>query len=73
ILGQEAFKKYLRVLVSLFTAILNSIKSKISSFNVLVFPEKITVLNFYLPANCITFSQNLKLCGGYWTDCRYHA
>lgn len=68
ILGQEAFKKYLSALVSLFLAIFNPLKSKISSFNELVFPRKITLLNFYLSANCFTFSQYLKVNGGYWTN-----
>jgi len=65
ILGQEVFKKYLRMLVLLFLQILSVIRLKNLKYKQGKFFRKYSLLNFASSLNRFIFDKNLIVNGGF--------
>lgn len=65
ILGQEVFKKYLRMLILLFLQILSVIRHKNLKFEQGNFFRKYSLLNFVPSLNRFIFDENLIINGGF--------
>ena len=73
IVGKNALKKYLEVLVLLVSGKYRSIRLKISLLKAIKYLYKILTSYFEGCLNRLKFDQNLLSTGGFWTNCRYAA